>query len=149
MTGNDILANAQTIIGGHRVGQYGAPEDSFEKIAKLWSAFLDRDISSAEVANMMILMKVARNANGVYKDDNWIDICGYAALGGEIQSRSQDDECEKEEEFDEIFEESLKYSIEKSFERWMEREMKLSSLDADHFGAMMVDIVSGTRKNKK
>ena len=36
---------------------------------------------------MMILMKVARNSSGVYKDDNWIDICGYAALGGEIQSK--------------------------------------------------------------
>ena len=24
--------------------------------------------------------------SGVYKDDNWIDICGYAALGAEIQS---------------------------------------------------------------
>lgn len=41
---------------------------------------------------MMILMKVARNASGVYKDDNYIDICGYAALGGEIASRPSKNE---------------------------------------------------------
>ena len=60
-------------------------KDSFGVIAGLWSAYLGQDISSADVANMMILMKVARNSSGVYKADNWIDICGYAALGGEIQ----------------------------------------------------------------
>ena len=30
-------------------------------------------------------MKIARNMNGTFKADNWVDICGYAALGAEIQ----------------------------------------------------------------
>lgn len=85
MNKNDILDKAKTIINGERQGTYGHAEDSFGVIAKLWSAFLGKELSSADVANMMILMKVARNSSGVYKDDNWIDICGYAALGGEIQ----------------------------------------------------------------
>ena len=34
-----------------------------------------------------VLMKVACNVLGVYKEDNWIDICGHAALGGEIQEK--------------------------------------------------------------
>lgn len=87
MTRNEILKNAETIINGDREGTYGRPENSFLVISKLWAAYLGKEITSTDVANMMILMKVARNSSGVYKDDNWIDICGYAALGGEIQSK--------------------------------------------------------------
>ena len=84
---NDILDKAKTIINGKRQGTYGEAEDSFSIIAQMWTAYLGKEIKSEDVANMMILMKVARNSSGVYKDDNWIDICGYAALGGEIQSK--------------------------------------------------------------
>ena len=84
---NDILDKAKTIINGERRGTYGEAEDSFSIIAQMWTAYLGKEIKSEDVANMMILMKVARNSSGVYKDDNWIDICGYAALGGEIQSK--------------------------------------------------------------
>lgn len=89
-TRNDILDKAKSIINGERQGTYGTAEDSFAVISQLWTAYLGKDLSSADVANMMILMKVARNASGVYKDDNWIDICGYAALGGEIQAKYND-----------------------------------------------------------
>lgn len=84
MDKNDILDKAKTIINGERQGTYGNAEDNFANIAAFWSTYLNREISSTDVANMMILMKVARNSSGVYKDDNYIDICGYAALGGEI-----------------------------------------------------------------
>ena len=87
MSKNDILEKAKSIINGERQGTYGEAEDSFAVISQLWTAYLGKDLSSADVANMMILMKVARNSSGIYKDDNWIDICGYAALGGEIQSK--------------------------------------------------------------
>ena len=80
-----ILETAKSIINGERAGTYGKAEDSFKIIASLWSAYLAIDVSATDVANLMILMKVARNSSGVYKEDNWIDICGYAALGGEIQ----------------------------------------------------------------
>ena len=85
MSRDDILEKAKSIINGERQDTYGSPENSFETIAKMWSAYLHIDVSAVDVANMMVLMKVARNSSGVYKDDNWIDICGYAALGGEIQ----------------------------------------------------------------
>lgn len=86
MLRNECLDRAKTIINGERQGTYGKAENSFSVIAQMWTAYLGRDITSEDVANMMILMKVARNSSGVYKSDNWIDICGYAALGGEIQS---------------------------------------------------------------
>lgn len=92
---NDILNQAKSIINGERQGTYGDAEDSFAMIANLWSSYLNKnpmkqfiDISREDVANMMILMKIARNTSGIYKEDNWIDICGYAALGGEIGSKS-------------------------------------------------------------
>ena len=90
MDKNDILDKAKSIINGERNGTYGEAENSFAVIAQMWTVYLERDLTSADVANMMILMKVARNSSGVYKDDNWIDICGYAALGGEIQSKYDD-----------------------------------------------------------
>lgn len=86
---NEILDKAKTIINGERQGTYGEAEDSFERIAGLWSEYLDLNIYSEDVANMMILMKIARNKSGVYKEDNWIDICGYAALGGEVQANKE------------------------------------------------------------
>lgn len=86
MMRNEYLDRAKAIINGERQGTYGKAENSFSVIAQMWTAYLGRDITSEDVANMMILMKVARNSSGVYKSDNWIDICGYAALGGEIQS---------------------------------------------------------------
>lgn len=87
MNKNDILDKAKSIINGERQGTYGNAENSFAVISQMWSAYLGRELTSADVANMMILMKVARNSSGVYKDDNWIDICGYAALGGDIQAK--------------------------------------------------------------
>lgn len=84
MDKNDILDKAKIIINGERQGTYGNAEDNFASIAAFWSTYLNTPIDSTDVANMTILMKVARNSSGVYKDDNYIDICGYAALGGEI-----------------------------------------------------------------
>ena len=89
MVRDEILDRAKDIINGEREGTYGRPEDSFGVIATLWSGYLKASIKSEDVANMMILMKVARNSSGVYKEDNWIDICGYAALGGEIQANQK------------------------------------------------------------
>ena len=34
---------------------------------------------------MMALLKIARIAGGNAKADNWIDLAGYAACGGELE----------------------------------------------------------------
>ena len=86
MNRNDILETAKLIVNGEREGQYGAPEDSFNNIARLWSVYLHCNLGPSDVANLMVLMKVARNMNGVYKADNWVDMVGYSALGGELQN---------------------------------------------------------------
>lgn len=88
---DEILDTAKNIINGEREGTYGKAENSFKTIANLWSGYLDMNVSPIDVANLMILMKIARNSSGVYKEDNWIDICGYAALGGEIQEKENNE----------------------------------------------------------
>lgn len=94
MTRKEILESAQVIVCNDREAQYGKPEDNFKLIGKLWGAYLSasmenpiRNISPDEVAMMMALLKIARIATGARKDDNYIDLAGYAACGAECQSK--------------------------------------------------------------
>ena len=41
----------------------------------------------ATSAALLALLKIARIATGHGKSDNWVDLAGYAACGGELQSR--------------------------------------------------------------
>lgn len=82
MTRSECLDEAKRITTTDRNTQYGEPEDNFSLIAHLWGVYLETPVTSVDVANLMILFKVARNAVNV-KADNWIDIAGYAACGSE------------------------------------------------------------------
>ena len=84
MTREDILKTAHQIVNGTRRDEYGSVEDSFQIIADYWSAYLGRKISSIDVANMMILMKIARLTRTNGNIDSYIDIAGYAACGGQL-----------------------------------------------------------------
>lgn len=69
---------------------YGSPEDNFQRIANLWEAFLFTEhgykisISPADVAMLMILMKVARLIHQPAHLDSVVDLAGYAACLGNI-----------------------------------------------------------------
>ena len=47
---DEILSKAKSIINGERQGTYGDAEDSFQTIADMWSAYLNTEISSEDVA---------------------------------------------------------------------------------------------------
>ena len=86
----EILEAAQTCVCGDREQDYGSPENNFQTIANLWTSYLSgKDsrliIKSKDVAAMLALLKIARIASGHAKADNWIDLAGYAACGGEIE----------------------------------------------------------------
>lgn len=91
MTRFDILDTAGEIVGGHRVTDYGEPEDNFGVIARLWSAYLGIDISEVDVSMLMVLFKAGRIKSGTATEDSFVDICGYAACGGEIAERGRKD----------------------------------------------------------
>ena len=88
MNRSDILSTAAEYVTKDRAATHGNVEDNFNRIAGLWSQYLNEEIGTADVAAMMILLKVARIQSNPCHDDNWIDIAGYAACGGEIAGRS-------------------------------------------------------------
>lgn len=94
-TRTEILEAAKRCVCGDRDQDYGTPEDSFGTIAALWNAYLKGKvgdarlpdvITRADVAAMLAMLKIARIASGHAKEDNWIDLAGYAACGGELES---------------------------------------------------------------
>lgn len=96
MTRKDILAEAERCVCGRREEDYGSPEDNFYKISKLWNAYLGDNVTdSHDVAIMMALLKIARIRTGQIKEDNYVDLAGYAACAGEIAFRQNDEEAER------------------------------------------------------
>ena len=88
ITRKDILDAALRCVNGDREQDYGSPERNFSTIADMWNAYLQlgeaEKLYAKDVAAMMALMKIARISSGHAKADNWIDLAGYAACGGEI-----------------------------------------------------------------
>lgn len=80
-----ILDTAKQCVTVDRAATHGSAEDNFTRIAALWNAYLGQgNISATDVAVMLVMLKAARIKQNPNHTDNWIDIAGYAACGGEI-----------------------------------------------------------------
>ena len=90
MNRKEILETAAKYTTVDREQQYGSPEDNFRIIANLWNVYLgdDGNLTPEDVAIMMALLKIGRIASGQIKEDNYIDLAGYAACAGEIATGS-------------------------------------------------------------
>ena len=77
-----LLMEAQMLVEGTRKKEYGDPSDNFSLIAKRWEMILGVEISTWQVAAMMIDLKIARlcGPGAGYKRDTAVDIAGYASL---------------------------------------------------------------------
>lgn len=84
MNRKECLEKAIETVCNDREDIYGKPENNFKLISDLWSAYKGTEFSSKDVAVMMALLKIARITTGKHKDDNFIDIAGYAACAAEI-----------------------------------------------------------------
>jgi len=88
----EVLEEAKKIISTTREQEYGSPETSFMEIAEYWNLYLSQQgylvdgtsLTRGDVAIMMALLKIAR-MNHFFKLDNFIDLCGYAALAAEME----------------------------------------------------------------
>lgn len=79
----EILTDAAVCVCSDRNLMCGEPEDNFDVIAAMWSAYLGMPVTASDVAAMMILFKVARIATAEKPSrDSYVDIAGYAACGG-------------------------------------------------------------------
>lgn len=82
----DILAVAHTTITVDRAATHGDAENTFGRIASFWSAHLDHPVTAGDVAVMMVLFKAARISGNPGHLDSWVDLVGYGAIGGEIET---------------------------------------------------------------
>jgi len=79
-----FLKTAEELINGPRAKEYGPARKNHERIAQIWSIILEQEITPEQVVACMVGLKLARLSEDMTKDDSWVDIIGYAALGGEI-----------------------------------------------------------------
>ena len=91
MTKEEILKKAKEIISNDRNVSHGDAFKNHAEIAKFWNIFLDNklrpmsNITAADVAIMMILLKISRHTQGEkFNLDNFVDMAGYSAIAGEI-----------------------------------------------------------------
>ena len=87
MKRDQILDKAKVLISGERAKDYGDAYLNHKRIAELWSPILDKNITVEQVYACMIAVKLSRLIETPDHEDSWIDICGYAALGGEKNER--------------------------------------------------------------
>lgn len=74
-----ILQEAQDTVAT-RAEEYGPPDDNFQVIADLWSAYLGIPITKYDYSQMMVLAKIGRAKTGTPDRDTHLDQCGYSYL---------------------------------------------------------------------
>lgn len=87
MTRKEILDKAAECVLKDRQSTYDTPENSFQVIADYWNVYLQTCLKPHQVAVMMALVKIARLKTSPQHEDNWIDLAGYAACGGEVATK--------------------------------------------------------------
>lgn len=87
MLRGDILQEASRLTHGDRNKNYGDPLTNHQRIASLWSVYLETEVSPAQAAIMLALVKVARLIETPDHLDSFIDGAAYFSIAGEIAHR--------------------------------------------------------------
>ena len=93
MNTTDILKKAEKLVSESRHEKHGDKTINHENIARLWTGYLQNKFKLAliilpeDVANLMVLLKIARTQAGQFNIDDQVDACGYAAISGEIAEK--------------------------------------------------------------
>lgn len=85
-----VLSEAEKCVCGQRENEYGVPEDNFDRIAKMWSAYMGVEFNPVDVSMFMVMLKAARIKSGGGTMDSFVDGCGYFSCGGEIFARNME-----------------------------------------------------------
>jgi len=83
-----ILEEAASIVNGQRQKAYGHPCDNYWRLAQMWSAYLGIDITPGQSVDMMMLVKIARQANAPGRE-NLVDIAGYARVAEMLEGSDE------------------------------------------------------------
>jgi|TARA_E500000318_G_C3561268_1_gene213557 hypothetical protein len=85
-TANEMLNIADKLVSGDRAQEYGDKKTMHDNIARLWSAYLNTDVTGHDVALMMTLLKMARTKAGNVTEDTYVDMAAYSAIAGELKN---------------------------------------------------------------
>lgn len=90
-TRKNILDAAEKCVCQDRLAEYGTPEESFGRIASLWSAYKGVDFDPFDAAMMMVLLKVSRAKGNPTHTDSYVDLCGYGSIAGELANKEENE----------------------------------------------------------
>lgn len=72
-----IDQEARRLVYGDRAATYGHPRGDFDRVAKMWGAILNTDVTAEQVAIMMVAFKLARLSQTPTHHDSQVDTIGY------------------------------------------------------------------------
>nr|BAR32134.1 hypothetical protein [uncultured Mediterranean phage uvMED] len=93
MLSTEILDKVKKIVSSDRAKQNGDMVENHENISRLWTSYLQNktklniNILPEDVANLMVLLKIARSQGGAFNIDDFVDMTGYSAIAGHITSK--------------------------------------------------------------
>jgi hypothetical protein len=79
-----VLEEAGRLISQDRRAEYGPVEESFQRVAAMWTQIIGAPVTAKQVALCMAAMKICREVAKA-KRDNLVDACGYMALAQQIE----------------------------------------------------------------
>lgn len=91
---HEICMTSARLIGGERAVMHGDYAINLGNIAGFWTTFLRQrfglhqiQLSGADVAHLMALLKIARTLAGGHNIDDYVDAAGYVGLAGGLAER--------------------------------------------------------------
>ncbi len=91
MRAYEIADIAARLVSGDRDKTHGDKRENFQNCADLWTAWIklrypgcEVSLDASDFGAMMVLVKMARTLSGTINQDDYVDMCGYAACMGEI-----------------------------------------------------------------
>lgn len=83
MNANEFLDEAKSVMFDRGRG-YGHPAINHQRIASMWSVFLEYPIKAEQVAICMALVKIARLVETPDHEDSYLDLVAYGAIAGQL-----------------------------------------------------------------
>jgi hypothetical protein len=96
----EVLDTANQLVTYDRAAEHGDARSNLTAIAGAWQAYLAgrSEVSAADVAAMMAILKVCRARAKPQSTENWIDGAGYLALGGELAPDAPTDDDDDDDD---------------------------------------------------
>ena len=70
--------------------EYGRPDIFMGQLSQVWGAMLGKNLSSTQVAAMMMAFKAIRGCNNPGHEDSFLDAHGYAKIAMDILKNDKD-----------------------------------------------------------